>query len=88
MPLLADAGIVTHWGPLADEARELIADFAARLEHRPLFTLKWAQSLDARIAVVPGGSLEKRRCLRSHGLRPTTTPLPSERERAAPTIRR
>jgi diaminohydroxyphosphoribosylaminopyrimidine deaminase/5-amino-6-(5-phosphoribosylamino)uracil reductase len=51
MSLLAEAGVRVHWGPHSDEGRELIADFAAWVEEtRPLFTLKWAQSLDARIA--------------------------------------
>jgi diaminohydroxyphosphoribosylaminopyrimidine deaminase/5-amino-6-(5-phosphoribosylamino)uracil reductase len=54
MALLADAGVRTHWGPLSDEGRELIADFSAWVEeNRPFITLKWAQSLDAKIAGGP-----------------------------------
>jgi diaminohydroxyphosphoribosylaminopyrimidine deaminase/5-amino-6-(5-phosphoribosylamino)uracil reductase len=50
MTMLAEAGVVTHWGPQAEKGRELIADFSTWQEHRPFVTLKWAQSLDARIA--------------------------------------
>ncbi len=54
MKLLADAGVSVHWGPRSDEGRELIADFAAWVEEsRPFVTLKWAQSIDAKIAGSP-----------------------------------
>jgi diaminohydroxyphosphoribosylaminopyrimidine deaminase/5-amino-6-(5-phosphoribosylamino)uracil reductase len=54
MAMLAEAGIAVHWGPRSDEGRELIADFAAWVEEgRPFVTLKWAQTLDAKIAGGP-----------------------------------
>ncbi len=54
--LLEQAGIGFHWGPRADEGRELIADFAAWLNGRPFVTLKWAQSLDGRLVGSAPGS--------------------------------
>ncbi len=54
---LAAAGIETVRGVLADEASELIRDWlvAARLG-RPFVTLKWASSLDGRVAALDGSS--------------------------------
>ena len=54
---LTKAGVDTISGVLADEASELIGDWlvAARLG-RPFVTLKWASSLDGRVAAADGSS--------------------------------
>jgi len=52
--LLLQAGIAFHWGPLEDQAHELISDFAAWIgPRRPFITLKWAQSLNAIVSRKP-----------------------------------
>ena len=54
---LSAAGIRTGVGLLADEAKRLIAPFSTRqLLKRPYFILKWAQSIDGKIATRSGDS--------------------------------
>ena len=52
---LRRGGVETHSGLLAREARELNRNFFRRMERgRPWITLKWAQSVDGRIAAMAG----------------------------------
>jgi diaminohydroxyphosphoribosylaminopyrimidine deaminase/5-amino-6-(5-phosphoribosylamino)uracil reductase len=52
---LRAAGVETACGLLEGEARELNRNFVTRMtQGRPWITLKWAQSLDGRIAARPG----------------------------------
>ncbi|HPF38442.1 MAG TPA: bifunctional diaminohydroxyphosphoribosylaminopyrimidine deaminase/5-amino-6-(5-phosphoribosylamino)uracil reductase RibD [Phycisphaerae bacterium] len=70
---LRRAGIQVATGLLAEDARQLIAPFAMFHEGgRPFVTLKWAQSIDGKIATRSGDSMwitskESRR--RAHALR-------------------
>ena len=55
--LLLDAGVGFEWGPRQQEARDLVADFAAWIgQRRPYFTLKWAQTLDGQKTGQPLGT--------------------------------
>jgi len=54
---LKDAGIAVRCGVLEDEARALNAPFVKLMRaHRPWVILKWAQSLDGKIATHSGDS--------------------------------
>lgn len=54
---LREAGIEVEVGPLADEAIDLnLAFLVAAIHRRPAVTLKWAMSLDGRIATAAGES--------------------------------
>jgi diaminohydroxyphosphoribosylaminopyrimidine deaminase / 5-amino-6-(5-phosphoribosylamino)uracil reductase len=55
--LLRDAGIVVEEGMLAERAAALIDSFSVSIrEKRPFIRLKWAQSLDGRVACRGGAS--------------------------------
>lgn len=55
--LLADAGVEVIGGVLADEAMDILRHwYAATATGRPFVTVKWAQSLDGRIAATDGTS--------------------------------
>jgi diaminohydroxyphosphoribosylaminopyrimidine deaminase / 5-amino-6-(5-phosphoribosylamino)uracil reductase len=54
---LRDAGIVVETGVMAEDGARLIAGFAHRMRTgRPLVTLKWAMTLDGKIATRSGSS--------------------------------
>ncbi|GLI26147.1 riboflavin biosynthesis protein RibD [Agromyces rhizosphaerae] len=54
---LADAGVDVEQGLLADEAEALIGDWLFAERHgRPFVTVKWASTLDGRIAAADGTS--------------------------------
>ncbi len=52
---LRDAGVAVEIGVLETRVRQLIAPFVARMaHHRPYVTLKWAQTVDGKVAGAGG----------------------------------